>query len=323
MRRVRNLMASGLMRAVLVTVLGTVLAGCATAYAGAEAGSAVDLPPQVSVSSVKAPIVLNRTEGADYPEIWTDQPPQGRTVRNVTQSTLTPVLPAADKATGAAVIIAPGGGMLSLAVDKEGLWVAQWFADRGVAAFVLTYRLEPTEPDIKTFGTTMWNRLQWARSAQARQNPPAYPETMALAQAVALEDVRSALSYLHDQAGHYGVDPARIGMIGFSAGSRLTLEMSLSDAPLKPAFVGLIYGPMSERDIPADAPPAFMVYASDDALVGLETGLWKAWRVKKIPAELHIYEKGNHGFGLGTAGTTTTGWSEQFYAWLKARRIIP
>lgn len=240
----------------------------------------------------------------------------GTIVRNVSQPTITPFLPDPAKATGAAVIVAPGGGFAFLSMDSEGWAVAKWLADQGIAAFVLKYRLNEMPADDAAFA----QRLM-AFVAAASSKKGALPE---LKEPLATKDALAALRYVRAHAGQFAVDPARVGMIGFSAGAITTLNTVIEGpAEERPAFVGYIYGPMNAVPVPAGAPPMFAALAQDDALfAGQGFGIVSAWRDAGRPVELHAYEQGGHGFGLGKPGTTSALVMPQFHAWLAARGLL-
>lgn len=237
-------------------------------------------------------------------------------VRNVSQPTITPFLPDPAKATGAAVIIAPGGGFAFLSMDSEGWAVGKWLADHGIAAFVLKYRLNETPADDAAFA----QRLM-AFVAAASSSNGTLPE---LKEPRATHDAFAALRHVRNNAAQFGVDPTRVGMIGFSAGAITTLNTVLEgNAAERPAFVGYIYGPMNTVTVPAGAPPMFAALAQDDTLFAAQGfGIVSAWRAAGRPVELHAYEQGGHGFGMGKPGTTSTLVMPQFHAWLAARGLL-
>ncbi|MEO6092320.1 MAG: alpha/beta hydrolase [Novosphingobium sp.] len=231
---------------------------------------------------------------------------------NVSQPTLTPVLPAPGKATGAAMIVAPGGGFLLLAMDKEGWNVARWLADHGIAAFVLKYRLHP-----------FLEGVSQRRAARAAGSPP--DPAMALGYQPAIEDAEAALRLVHARAASWGIDPGRIGMIGFSAGARLALTLAIApNVAVRPDFVAAIYPPMEGQQVPADAPPLFAAIAADDITTPVgELGLVRSWHSARRPVEFHLYEKGGHGFGVpGAPQTTTIAMMDQLALWLEARDLL-
>lgn len=264
-------------------------------------------------------IVLPGTSHHPALEVWETATNGERRVRNVSQGTLTPVMPAPGQASGAAVIIVPGGGLMMLSIDNEGHDVARWFAERGVTAFVLKYRLVPTSADPKSFDREMAAKM--AAIMAANRTGVASSDKSELVPAV--EDAQAALRYVKAHAATFGVDPERVGMVGFSAGARVALSAAIADDVAgRPAFVGLIYGAMQAVAVPGDAPPAFLAIANDDPLYGKNSGLFEAWRAAKRPIELHRYERGGHGFGMREPGTTSDHWKDEFFWWLKARGVL-
>ena len=243
---------------------------------------------------------------ATAPEAWHSQ--YGSVfARNVTVATLTPFLPDPAKATGTAVVVAPGGGFRTLSMQNEGWDVARALAARGVAAFVLKYRLDPTPPDLATF----------QRPPQGVQPPRPSPEAMMAGMAPQIADARAAFALIRKRAGEWHVNPDRIGMVGFSAGAMLTLATTTNGADAKPAFIGNIYGPLAAMAVPTDAPPMFVALAADDPLFGNSGfALIDSWRTAKRPVEFHLFEQGGHGFGMYPKTTTSTGWFEEFARWM-------
>ncbi len=186
--------------------------------------------------------------GATNPEV----------ARNVTIATLTPFLPDPAKASGAAVVVAPGGGFLTLSMENEGWNVARALADKGVAAFVLKYRLNQTPADMPAFEKSMREMF----SGTAR--PPRPEPGKAIAGlAPQIVDARAAFALIRKRSAEWHVDPNRVGMIGFSAGAMLTMATTLAGEDAKPAFIGNIYGPLASVTVPAEAPPLFIALAAD------------------------------------------------------------
>ena len=255
------------------------------------------------------PLETGGVDGATAPESWYAQ--NGvRTVRNVQHATLIPVLPDPAKATGAAVIVAPGGGFLMLSMDSEGWSVAHWLADHGIAAFVLKYRLTPTPADIPGFQRQFAALLAGAGKTGALLNPEIIERPIA--------DARAALALVRARSTLWHVDPKRVGLLGFSAGAITAVGLTLHATPeTQPAFVAPIYGAMDSVVVPPSAPPMFAVLASNDPLFGNRGfGLIEAWRKARRPVEFHLYQKGGHGFGMGSPGTTSGDWKEAFVRWL-------
>lgn len=256
-------------------------------------------------------------QGATAPEAWHSQ--YGSVfVRNVTVATLTPFLPDPTEATGAAVVVAPGGGFRSLSMENEGWNVAKAFAAQGVAAFVLKYRLNQTPRDIAEFETSM--RQMFSDTAPP---PRAAPEGAFTALAPQIEDASAAFALIRRRMKEWRIDPDRIGMVGFSAGAMLTMATTLAREDAKPAFIGNIYGPLSAVTVPPKAPPMFVALAADDPLYG-NTGfkLIESWRAAKRPVEFHLYEQGGHGFGMYQKETTSTGWFGAFTSWLRMHGFL-
>lgn len=232
------------------------------------------------------------------------------TVRNVVQPTLTPVLPAGPS-TGAAIIIAPGGGFNSLSMENEGWRIARWLANHGIAAFVLKYRLVATPAELPVYQDE-FNRM--IRGEKVSFSTPATTPPEALADGLA------ALRHVRANAPEYRIDPKRIGFMGFSAGGFLTRSIIENAGADMPAFAAPIYprmGPM--LNMPDNAPPMFVLIAADDFLMpppGEGFGLIESWRAAKKPIEFHLLANGGHGFGYGRPGTASEGWLTLFYNWM-------
>lgn len=237
-------------------------------------------------------------------------------VRNVREASLTPFLPSPESATGAAVIVAPGGAFLGLAIEDEGYRVARWLADRGIAAFVLKYRLLPTPADIATFRRELVNVRTGRGTASFR--PPADTPRESLADGLA------ALRYVRKEAERYGIDSDRIGMMGFSAGAMLTISVTVANEPdARPAFIAPIYGRQFAVQPPLSAPPLYVVIAADDPLFARDGfGLVDSWRKAGAPFEFHFLQNGGHGFGLGRSGTTSVDWMHGFHRWLSVNQML-
>jgi acetyl esterase/lipase len=231
--------------------------------------------------------------------------------RNVTVATLTPFFPATGKATGAAVIVAPGGGFRTLSMNNEGWDVAKALADKGVTAFVLKYRLVQTPADMADFQRSMAEMFSGAARRPLEQQDPAVEFAAQIA------DARAAFTLVRKRAKEWQIDADRVGMIGFSAGAMLTLYTTLHGKDAKPAFIGNIYGPLAKVDVPADAPPLFIALAADDPFfANAGYGLIDNWRAAKRPVEFHLFEQGGHGFGMYPKTTTSTGWFDSFVRWI-------
>ncbi|WP_313035902.1 alpha/beta hydrolase [Massilia alkalitolerans] len=298
----------------------TIRMGLAAGLAGLACALAVpalaqdDRMTPIAIPVQPDAIVLGTGElpGATTKESWHSQ--YGSVfARNVTLATLTPFLPAPGKATGAAVIVAPGGGFRTLSMNNEGWDVARALADKGVAAFVLKYRLNQTPQDMGEFARSM--AQMFSAGAQAARRASQQDPAVTLAPQIA--DARAAFALVRSRAKEWRVDPERIGMVGFSAGAMLTMATALHGQDAKPAFIGNVYGPLTPMKAPLDAPPLFIALAADDPLFGnAGYGLVDSWRAAKRPVEFHLYEQGGHGFGMYQKTTTSTGWFDGFARWL-------
>jgi acetyl esterase/lipase len=256
--------------------------------------------------------------GATAPESWYRQYDRNF-ARNVTVATLTPVLPDPAKATGTAIIVAPGGGFRSLSMENEGTDVARALAARGVAAFVLKYRLNQTPASMTAFEQSM--AAMFAGAGRPRTQPSALPGGPSLEPQLA--DSRAAFALVGKRAAEWHVDQARVGMVGFSAGAILTLQTALQAPETRPAFIGIIYGPLQPVTVPPAAPPMFVALAADDPLFGGRgMGLIESWIAAKRPVEFHLYEQGGHGFGMYQKTTTSTGWFDAFVRWLSMHGMV-
>ena len=239
-------------------------------------------------------------------------------VGNVTKPTLTVFRPAKDADTGAAVVIAPGGGYNILAWDLEGEEVAAWLNTIGVTGIVLKYRI-PRRPN------------------EGGNPPPA-----------AAADAQRAISLVRSKAKEWGLDPAKIGMLGFSAGGHLTAWTAThSDqrsyeavddadkASCRPDFAVLVYPAyLVARDKPSellpdirvtkDTPPTFLAHAYDDP-ISPENSLafFVALKRAKVPAELHVTATGGHGFGLRAESGPAAQWPQRCADWMRVMKIIP
>jgi acetyl esterase/lipase len=228
-------------------------------------------------------------------------------VRNVTRPTLTVYLPSPALANGTAVVVCPGGGFVNLGMGKEGEEVARWLNSFGVAAFVLKYRLVRTDVEI-------------TNSVSARERAQAIIP-------LAVADAQRALRLVRSRAVEWGVARDRIGIMGFSAGGYLAISVALRhDVESRPDFVAPIYGGApADLKVPADAPPLFLVHADDDErgrAIDNSIPVYAAWTQARIPAELHVYARGGHGFALRKRGGPVDGWTDRFREWLADQGLL-
>jgi acetyl esterase/lipase len=226
---------------------------------------------------------------------------------NVSQPSITIYRSPADKNTGTAVIVCPGGGYSILAWDLEGTEVCEWLNSIGVTGVLLKYRVPKQENG-------------------------------------ALQDIQRALGLVRQRAKVFGVDPQRIGVLGFSAGGNLCAKLCANDrqraypvvdeadaSSCRPDFQILIYpGGLVPKDgsgklapllaVTTNTPPTFIVMAADDP-VRVENALVYALALKqsKVPFELHVYPAGGHGYGLRRTQEPVTTWPDRATEWMKSR----
>jgi len=252
----------------------------------------------------------------------------GKMVRNVVNPTLTVFLPDESKATGAAVIVAPGGGFCWLSWESEGTLVGEWLQAHGIAAFILKYRLADmgqTEEDLqKNSQELMQPVMSIANSSNPKEELQKY-SNVANVISLAQEDGRQAIKYVRANAAKYKVNPDRIGLMGFSAGGILTMGVALHhDAESRPDFIAPIYGiALDSLVVPADAAPMFFTCAADDGIVAPQAAkLYTAWLSAGKSIEFHVYSKGGHGFGMRKRGLPIDNWIEQFGEWLDTQGFL-
>lgn len=239
-----------------------------------------------------------------------------RVARNISIAKITPYIPPnPDNKKLPAIIILPGGAFSQLSLDNEGWPVAQYFAERGIAAFVVKYRLNPSSESLDDYKKKVIGEIEKIVRGEARADLPT-PQH-------AVDDAKAAMNFVLSNAQKWSIDKKRIGYIGFSAGAMTSLTaVTQSDAAQMPAFLGLIYGPMESVTVPENAPPLFLALSADDPLFGRQGfGIVKSWQKNNTPVELHFFQNGGHGFGMGLPNTTTLAWVEQFMLWLQINQI--
>jgi acetyl esterase/lipase len=244
-----------------------------------------------------------------------------RRVRNVVTPTLTVYRPPAGKGNGTAVIVCPGGGFFGLMMNYEGSDPAEWLAARGVTAFVLKYRLLRTSPDIAADAaeqTELFSALQKDFDTSIHR--------LDAGRAVAIADGQQAIRYVREHAGQWHIAADRIGLMGFSAGAGLTMGVVLDhDESSRPNFAVSLYGYMDDREVMKDAPPTFIVATQADGLVPSERSIriYQRLTAAKVPAELHLFEQGPHGFGFRKLGLPVDHWPESLERWMTSRGLMP
>jgi acetyl esterase/lipase len=219
-------------------------------------------------------------------------------ITDVYQPTLTAFLPVQTDKNLSGILIFPGGGYTHLAIGKEGYAIARWLNESGVAAFVLKYRLNQEQ---------------------------------------ALQDAQRAIRLIRKEAGEFNLNRKRLGVMGFSAGGHLAANLAahpdggvLHDAidstSSRPDFMILLYGDIDSLvgTVNSNTPPTFLTHTDDDTRVPVEASVrfYMALHSHGVPAELHVYEKGKHGFGLLTERGPVVTWGDRCIDWLKVRGVL-
>jgi len=238
---------------------------------------------------------------------------QVKRLTDVSEPTITVYAPPKDKANGTAVVVAPGGGYSILAIEHEGTQTCHWLNDLGVTAVLLKYRV-PRRPGQK-------------------------PENLA-----ALQDAQRAISLVRSRAAEWGIDPNRIGMLGFSAGGNLTACATLFDkrsydpiddadkASHTPSFAALIYpaylsenGALKPEYTPTkETAPVFMAGSSDDKVCneGMPV-LYLALKKANVPTEMHLFATGGHGYGMNkNIPSNARTWPDRCADWLETQGLL-
>jgi dienelactone hydrolase len=269
-------------------------------------------------------------------------------VFNVVEPTLTAFVPAADKASGTAVIVCPGGGFTALSWDTEGPNVAQKLAEMGITAFVLKYRIAYSG------GTPEEVNMICQSSYGGKERTPEVQKliqkNMEISQSISAgfenrdtaslkmskqvqrsfgniikmsaNDGRRAIEYVRENAAKWKIDPDKIGIMGFSAGGMLSLEVAFNHTKKsKPDFIGIIYGSMGFSGVPDDPMPMFMASSQNEATGGA-AALYESWCNAKLPAEIHSFVDSRHGFGYRKNGDSVNIWIELYYNFLKKTGFI-
>lgn len=252
-------------------------------------------------------------EGIQEGSSWRTQ-----VVYNVAKPSLTIYKPDPAIANGTAVVICPGGGFIALAMGNEGYDVANWLVKKGVTCFVLKYRVAHinTTDAVKYFN----DAIHGGDKEKIKNQQEAIPYSIA--------DGKAAIKYVRAHATEYGINPNKIGILGFSAGGTVAASAAFNyNAETKPNFVAPIYAYFPKEmqgKIESDAPPLFIAVAANDPL-NLQphsVDLFTSWNTSKKDAELHVYNQGGHGFGMRVQHTTSDTWIERFADWLAVKELI-
>jgi len=251
----------------------------------------------------------NYAEKQYFSKVWNTE-----VVANVTRPSLTIFKPSPELKNGTAAVICPGGGFMALSIASEGIDVAKYLAAKGVTAFVLKYRLAHTGEDAtQEFSATFADRPKY--DAMTKSVIP-----------LALADGLAAVAYVRQHASEWGISSDHVGIIGFSAGGFIAAGVAVRyTSEGRPAFVAVIYGGlMRDSSVPTDAPPMFIAAATDDelGLAPASIALYEKWTTAKKSAELHMYAKGGHGFGVRPHNLPTDHWIDRFAEWLQLEGLL-
>ena len=249
-------------------------------------------------------------------------------IRNIIQPTLTIYRPTSEQTPRGAILVCPGGGFQINAYQHEGTAVAEWLAGQGFIAAILKYRIAKMPASDADFMAA----FERQRKLEPAELQALMSDLTRRIMPLAVEDAKRALQIMRERAEKWNYAPEQIGAIGFSAGGRIVVELTIACEPEnQPAFVASIYGALFSEAIgdgsvyqlaavSANMPPLFMVVAADDP-IGLDEPAYRcyqAWRAAGRPAELHIYAEGGHGFGMNKHGLPSDTWIERFGDWLKS-----
>jgi acetyl esterase/lipase len=271
----------------------------------ATLGAAQDVIPLPSSAGPNS-TQENYPEKEYFSKTWSTE-----VVTNVTKPSLTVFKPSPELRNSTALVICPGGGFMALAINSEGNDVAKYVVARGVTAFVLKYRLAHTGEDATQEFNEMLKDGQKLREMLGKTVP------------LAIADGLAAVTYVRQHASEWGVSSDRVGIIGFSAGGAVTAGVAFHYLPEgRPAFVAPIYaggGQFKDATVPADAPPMFVAVATDDelGLAPVSVFLYEKWIAAHKSAELHIYSKGGHGFGMRKQNLPVDHWIDRFADWME------
>lgn len=242
-------------------------------------------------------------------------------IYDVSEPTLEVFRPRAGHENGTAVIVAPGGGFVAIGYKLGGTEIAQALAAHGITAFVLKYRTIRSGDGPMRMPATHMKEMALVTSRAKTGEPVEMP--FFAGERNAISDGQRAMAIVRQRATEWGIDPHRVGIVGFSAGGYLAADLAIGDPASRPDFVGLIYAGL-RTPVPSDAPAAFIAGAADDEYQTNDPLLlYNAWRKAGIAAEMHLYERGGHGFDLHPQGTTSDHWFKEFIWWMQARGLIP
>ena len=292
------------------------------------AGAAAQPPQEIRLWPGKAP----GSEAWTVPESTSTSPSGDRTISNVSDPTVTVFLPPATGAAGPAVVVAPGGALRVLGWDNEGVKVAQWLNSKGIAALVLKYRTLQAMPGAARGRGAAPARAGGAAAGPRREleirngNANPEPDDAGLREVLQMgvADAQQALRLARRNATAWRIDPARVGIMGFSAGGGFAVGTALAEkSAASPDFLVSLYGPsLQDVNVPAHAPPLFIAVGSTHFNVTNGClALFAQWKAAGKPAEIHVYDQVSAGFGMSKRGLPVDSWTDRLLEWMTARKL--
>lgn len=300
------------MKAITVVRLSLTLGICLNALGAA--------PLELRLWPGKAP----GSENWSIPESIIDRG-GSRIATNVSDPTLTVYLPDASESTGAAIVVAPGGALQALSIDSEGAKVAEWLNSKGIAAFVLKYRLRQQQPGAgRTTGPPPGPREE-LKIVNGNANPAPGDAVLDEVLRMGIADAQQALRLVRKNAAEWHVDPKRVGLMGFSAGGGVSVGTVLADERGASAdFLISVYGPsLQDVHVPGDAPPLFIAVGSNHFNVTNGClALFAEWKKAGKPAEIHVYDGVSGGFAMSKRGLPVDTWPDRLLDWMQLHKLL-
>lgn len=252
-----------------------------------------------------------------------------QTISGVMTPSITVYLPSADKATGTAVILCSGGGLMSHSWGSDVINMARWLNERGIAAIGLKYRTRvmgggPGGPRMGGGGQALSASVtEFSKITKSNANPDTSESGIKNIDN-AINDALRAMEIVREHAAEWHINPDKIGYLGFSAGGGVGIGATVrADAQHRPAFIATIYGPsLIDVEVPENAPKLFIATRGDhhNVAAGL-VSLYLDWKRAGANAEMHLYDDGTGPFGPDDPGNTSGTWRESFYRWLTYNRL--
>ena len=252
-----------------------------------------------------------------------------QTISGVVTPSITVYLPSADKATGTAIILCSGGGLMSHSWGSDVINMARWLNERGIAAIGLKYRTRvmgggPGGPRMGGGGQALSASVtEFSKITKSNANPDTSESGIKNIDN-AINDALRAMEIVREHAAEWHINPDKIGYLGFSAGGGVGIGATVrADAQHRPAFIATIYGPsLIDVEVPENAPKLFIATRGDhhNVAAGL-VSLYLDWKRAGANAEMHLYDDGTGPFGPDDPGNTSGTWRESFYRWITYNRF--